>query len=423
MPLRLFFILILHFTRSCAQDPVEGLRTPELRAPGVSAYSCHQHSWALPPPLPPPLFPPVTLASMFTGPTDVRLTLRGHFTPMTKCKGTASPTMSPDVSSMPGTPGQKGDKGNRGLRGSTGPPGRIGAPGARGTSGLPGSTGEKGDKGSRGWVGLSGPRGLPGKSDHGPKGVEGEVGDRGVLGQQGDKGSPGPLGPEGLKGDPGEKGNVGSVEANGLRGHPGLRGFQGQKGEPGIAGSHGPVGSAGDHGTQGPPGPPGKVHVVPGEKGEKGRVGTSDPCPCPLEGASYPHARIPAIFIVNNEEELWALPRGNMMVLRKDTRMLYFYEKTGWAMVHGWRGSCGDGVRQAEIGEQCDDGNRDASDSCIECRRAFCGDGHRHQATEQCDQQDLGLETCATYLPGSYGTLKCDRFCHIDSTDCRYFWG
>ncbi|KAG2459702.1 COLQ Acetylcholinesterase, partial [Polypterus senegalus] len=192
------------------------------------------------------------------------------------------------------------------------------------------------------------------------------------------QGSPGPLGPEGLKG---------------------------QKGDPGIAGSHGPVGSAGDHGPQGPTGPPGKVHVVPGEKGEKGRVGTSDPCPCPLERASYPNAQIPAIFIVNNEEELWALPRGNMMVLRKDTRTLYFYEKSGWATVHGWRGSCGDGVRQAEIGEQCDDGNRDASDSCIECRRAFCGDGHRHQATEQCDQQDFGLETCATYLPG---LMVCD---------------
>lgn len=83
------------------------------------------------------------------------------------------------------------------------------------------------------------------------------------------------------------------------------------------------------------------------------------------------------------------------------------------------RGSCGDGVLQP--GEECDDGNADAGDDCIRCRRAYCGDGHRHRGVEDCDGADFGHLTCETYLPGSYGDLRCTPYCFIDSTPCRYF--
>lgn len=34
------------------------------------------------------------------------------------------------------------------------------------------------------------------------------------------------------------------------------------------------------------------------------------------------------------------------------------------------------------------------------CRRAYCGDGHRHRGVEDCDGSDFGHLTCETYLPG-----------------------
>lgn len=34
------------------------------------------------------------------------------------------------------------------------------------------------------------------------------------------------------------------------------------------------------------------------------------------------------------------------------------------------------------------------------CRRAYCGDGHRHRGVEDCDGADFGHLTCETYLPG-----------------------
>lgn len=34
------------------------------------------------------------------------------------------------------------------------------------------------------------------------------------------------------------------------------------------------------------------------------------------------------------------------------------------------------------------------------CRRAYCGDGYRHEGVEDCDGKDFGYLTCKTYLPG-----------------------
>lgn len=34
------------------------------------------------------------------------------------------------------------------------------------------------------------------------------------------------------------------------------------------------------------------------------------------------------------------------------------------------------------------------------CRRAYCGDGYKHEGVEDCDGMDFGYLTCRTYLPG-----------------------
>ena len=47
---------------------------------------------------------------------------------------------------------------------------------------------------------------------------------------------------------------------------------------------------------------------------------------------------------------------------------------------------CGDGVVDPSLGEECDDGNRDDSDSCLStCVNARCGDGIVHVGVEACD--------------------------------------
>lgn len=38
--------------------------------------------------------------------------------------------------------------------------------------------------------------------------------------------------------------------------------------------------------------------------------------------------------------------------------------------------------------------------SPAECKRAYCGDGYRHEGAEECDGKDFGYQTCNSYLPG-----------------------
>lgn len=48
--------------------------------------------------------------------------------------------------------------------------------------------------------------------------------------------------------------------------------------------------------------------------------------------------------------------------------------------------SCGDGVRDVALGEQCDDGNDANDDACTSaCRSAVCGDGYVRTGVEACD--------------------------------------
>ncbi|KAJ6666528.1 hypothetical protein lerEdw1_020251, partial [Lerista edwardsae] len=136
------------------------------------------------------------------------------------------------------------------------------------------------------------------------------------------------------------------------------------------------------------------------------------------------------IFVVNNREELDRLNTENALAFRRDQRSLYFKDTFGWLPIQQLTpfypvdyfiedgSTCGDGIIQD--GEECDDGNTIVTDDCIRCRHAYCGDGYRHEGVEDCDGKDFGYLTCKTYLPGSYGKLRC-TYCYIDSTECRYF--
>jgi hypothetical protein len=46
---------------------------------------------------------------------------------------------------------------------------------------------------------------------------------------------------------------------------------------------------------------------------------------------------------------------------------------------------CGDGFVDMNAGETCEDGNTDTTDSCVNCRKAICGDGYIHSGIESCD--------------------------------------
>ncbi|GAA6076060.1 acetylcholinesterase collagenic tail peptide [Tachysurus ichikawai] len=323
--------------------------------------------------------------------------------------------------------------------GRTGSPG---LPGRQGPNGWPGPSGPKGEKGDSGLMGLPGARGPIGpKGLPGYKGEKGSRGDRGEAGQKGQKGSMGLAGMLGQKGEMGPKGESGISGSRGPTGQPGKRGKQGPKGDTGQTGSMGPAGPQGPPGHPGPPGLPASGLYVVGPKGEKGQPGLPGNCGCnslvnPSSSfdqhskTSYP--RVPVIFVVDNEHELVSLHTDNALAFRKDQRTLYFKDTDGWLPIQltpfqstehapDQEGFCGDGIVQVENGEECDDGNKVVTDGCVKCRHAFCGDGYRYEGAEECDGKDFGYQTCNSYLPGSYGHLKCTAECFIDSTSCKYF--
>jgi cysteine-rich repeat protein len=68
---------------------------------------------------------------------------------------------------------------------------------------------------------------------------------------------------------------------------------------------------------------------------------------------------------------------------------------------------CGNGTREGV--EQCDDGNDDNTDGCLNhCVNAWCGDGFLRVATEQCDPPNTTLSTSALG-----DERRCDRSCRI----------
>ncbi|KAK2830212.1 hypothetical protein Q5P01_018143 [Channa striata] len=345
-------------------------------------------------------------------------------------------------SGLPGIRGPKGEKGEIGRPGSKGRTGAPGLPGKQGLPGWPGPEGPKGEKGDAGLMGLPGLRGPPGtKGLPGYKGEKGARGEPGSSGPKGDKGSIGLPGMLGQKGEQGPKGEPGVPGKRGPTGRPGKRGKQGMNGETGVPGVMGPPGPPGPNGQPGPPGPPASGLYLVGEKGEKGLPGPPGRCDCDRVNnapfGSYTQRggpnKVPAIFVVSSEEEMSRLHLDNAIAFRKDQRMLYFKDKDGWKSIQPFQpfqsteklpdrvGVCGDGTVQAQHGEECDDGNQIVTDACLNCKWAYCGDGYRHEGMEECDGKDFGYQTCKSYLPGSFGQLRCTDACVIDSTACKYF--
>ncbi|KAM9737218.1 LOW QUALITY PROTEIN: uncharacterized protein ACNS7B_012969 [Menidia menidia] len=348
-------------------------------------------------------------------------------------------------SGLPGIRGPKGEKGEIGRPGSKGRTGAPGLPGKQGLPGIPGPEGPKGEKGDPGLMGLPGLRGPQGlRGLPGYKGEKGVRGDPGSAGLKGDKGSIGLPGMLGQKGELGARGEPGVTGRRGPTGRPGKRGKQGMKGHNGAAGLMGPPGPQGPNGLPGPPGPPASGLYLVGEKGDKGLPGPPGHCDCdavvgansaPFGSYTQRHSKnkVTAIFVVNSQEEMERLHVDNAIAFRKDQRMLYFNDKDGWNPIQPFQtfqstetvpdrvGVCGDGKVQAQHGEECDDGNQIVTDACLNCKWAYCGDGYRHEGMEECDGKDFGYQTCKSYLPGSFGQLRCTASCFIDSTDCKYF--
>ncbi|XP_054619875.1 acetylcholinesterase collagenic tail peptide isoform X1 [Dunckerocampus dactyliophorus] len=410
-------------------------------------------------PPPPPLFPPPPQlwkqgepdgSSMLAPPAVFQGEQQQNEHPVipgcsTGPPGPPGPRGPEGDSGLPGIRGPKGEKGEIGRPGSKGRTGAPGLPGKQGLPGWPGPEGPMGEKGDPGLMGLPGLRGPPGmKGMPGHRGEKGDSGSPGTPGSKGDKGSIGLPGMLGQKGEQGPKGEPGVPGKRGPTGRPGKRGKQGIKGHTGASGLMGPPGLPGPNGPPGPPGPPATGLYLAGEKGEKGLPGPPGRCECDtFLGAnnapfgSYAQEeslnKVPAIFVVSNEEELDRLHLDHALAFRKDQRVLYFRDKDGWKPIQPFQqfqstekvpdrvGVCGDGKVQAQHGEECDDGNQIVTDSCLNCKWAYCGDGYRHEGMEECDGKDFGYQTCKSYLPGSFGQLRCTESCLIDSTGCKYF--
>ncbi|KAJ3602309.1 hypothetical protein NHX12_030068 [Muraenolepis orangiensis] len=251
-----------------------------------------------------------------------------------------------------------------GPPGPPGPEGEFGRPGLKGRTGAPGLPGKQG---THGWPGAEGPKGFPGS-----------------IGEMGARGVPGVLGP---------KGDRGSIGLTGMLGQKGTKGHAGSPGRLGPSGPEGPLGHPG------PPGPPASALYVVGEKGDQGVPGPPGVCDCePSPGVSS-YTR-----------------QGNYNKVPAPFQPFQSTEKVPERV-----GVCGDGRVQARHGEECDDGNNIVTDACLNCKWAYCGDGYRHEGLEQCDGKDFGYQTCKSYLPGSFGQLRCSESCVIDSTGCTFF--
>lgn len=57
---------------------------------------------------------------------------------------------------------------------------------------------------------------------------------------------------------------------------------------------------------------------------------------------------------------------------------------------------CGDGITtEVPLEEQCDDGNDVLTDACVDCKDAYCGDGHTYEGQEECDDgNDSNDDNC-----------------------------
>lgn len=75
---------------------------------------------------------------------------------------------------------------------------------------------------------------------------------------------------------------------------------------------------------------------------------------------------------------------------------------------------CGNGL--IDYGEQCDDGDFDDSDACVNCMEARCGDGYLWLGVEQCETTTTQGKSCESY-GYDYGELGCND-CGFDTSTC-----
>lgn len=246
-------------------------------------------------------------------------------------------------------------------------PGPPGPPGPAGPAGSPGPKGVDGFDGAPGYHGKMGPMGPRGK--RGKKGKYGLDGLNGAKGERGSPGLPGMVGPTGLPGPPGFEGQSGPVGLEGLKGPPGRNGLPGQPGSP-------------------------------GPEGMKGSDG------------------IPGLVIFQNAPAMFGVAIEGLIAYRSDLKQLFFRDHVTWRAIR--ISKCGDGMVDTMEGEQCDDGNTDSSDSCVNCKHAFCGDGVLHLGHEECDGKNYGGVTCTSLKKGLVGRLSCTKTCEISYSRCRY---
>ncbi len=108
-------------------------------------------------------------------------------------------------------------------------------------------------------------------------------------------------------------------------------------------------------------------------------------------------------------------------------------EETPWICLNGvcQESRCGDGYVDHNLSEDCDDGNDDTSDDCVECDEARCGDGYVQAGVELCDYRSdrFCKEDCTPTVCGDgvidepqencepdLSTGPCNQFCRISDT-------
>jgi cysteine-rich repeat protein len=69
--------------------------------------------------------------------------------------------------------------------------------------------------------------------------------------------------------------------------------------------------------------------------------------------------------------------------------------------------TCGNLIIDSLAGEECDDGNSDSTDSCVNCQNAYCGDGFVQAGVEECDDADIDdtdgcTSSCQSGFPDGY---------------------
>ncbi|XP_013382092.1 acetylcholinesterase collagenic tail peptide [Lingula anatina] len=171
----------------------------------------------------------------------------------------------------------------------------------------------------------------------------------------------------------------------------------------------------GPPGAPGPAGPPGQCDQETcsraGPKGSKGVMGPrGPPGPKGRDGVG--------IYLFEDRSAMDAVALEGLLAYRVDTKLLYYRDHVAWRPIKASR--CGDGVLDRELGEECDDGNEDTGDFCVNCRLSYCGDGFINKYAEQCDWIHFRHIQCSSVHKSMTGLVLCSRQCRWVYSRCHY---